>query len=52
MLSLLNPELCIGCGCCSYVCPSRINIMQSVLEAKDAVLSREVKKEDNGDEEL
>ena len=30
----LKAELCDGCGNCSYVCPSRIDLKGSVLRAK------------------
>ena len=33
----LKVELCDGCGNCSYVCPSRIDLRGSVLRAKASV---------------
>jgi ferredoxin len=33
-LSKLNADYCTGCGHCSYVCPSRIDLKGSVLRAK------------------
>ena len=32
-LSRLNPRDCIACGCCSYVCPARIPLVELVLNA-------------------
>ena len=32
-LSRLNPRDCIACGCCSYVCPARIPLVELVLRA-------------------
>ena len=31
---------CIGCGCCSYVCPAKRFLMQSVKLAKKNVQAR------------
>jgi len=33
-LRRLQPDLCTGCGNCSFVCPSRIDLKLSVLKAK------------------
>jgi Na+-translocating ferredoxin:NAD+ oxidoreductase RnfD subunit/NAD-dependent dihydropyrimidine dehydrogenase PreA subunit len=33
-LSKLNADYCTGCGHCSYVCPSRIDLKGSVLRSK------------------
>jgi electron transport complex protein RnfC len=33
-LRQLRADLCIGCGNCTYVCPSRIDLRASVLRAK------------------
>ena len=33
-MSKLNADYCTGCGHCSYVCPSRIDLKGSVLRAK------------------
>jgi Na+-translocating ferredoxin:NAD+ oxidoreductase subunit D len=33
-LKKLQPDLCDGCGHCSYVCPARIDLKGSVLRAK------------------
>lgn len=34
-LPSLLPEVCDGCGACSYVCPSGIDVTAKVLEAKE-----------------
>ena len=34
---MLNTTRCIGCGLCSYVCPSRVEISDFVYSAKDYV---------------
>jgi electron transport complex protein RnfD len=39
-MSKLNADYCTGCGHCSYVCPSRIDLKGSVLRAK-AVLRQQ-----------
>lgn len=31
---------CCGCGCCSYVCPAKRNLTQSIMQAKHSVLSK------------
>jgi Na+-translocating ferredoxin:NAD+ oxidoreductase RnfD subunit/NAD-dependent dihydropyrimidine dehydrogenase PreA subunit len=33
-MSKLNADYCTGCGHCSYVCPSRIDLKGSILRAK------------------
>ena len=35
-LSQLLPDECDGCGACSYVCPSGLEVTAKVLEARDA----------------
>jgi electron transport complex protein RnfC len=35
-----NPEKCIKCGICSYVCPGGRNLSARVIEAKDAVMKQ------------
>ncbi len=35
-LARLLPEACDGCGACSYVCPSGLDVTARVLEARDA----------------
>jgi len=39
-LSKLNADYCTGCGHCSYVCPSRIDLKGAVLRSK-AMLRQE-----------
>jgi Na+-translocating ferredoxin:NAD+ oxidoreductase RnfD subunit/NAD-dependent dihydropyrimidine dehydrogenase PreA subunit len=39
-LSKLNADYCTGCGHCSFVCPSRIDLMGSVLRAKAMLRKR------------
>ena len=34
----LRPNLCIECGLCSYICPSRIELTDSVARAKAKVM--------------
>ncbi len=36
-LFALKPELCIGCGLCSYICPSKIDVSNYVKSAKQRV---------------
>jgi Na+-translocating ferredoxin:NAD+ oxidoreductase subunit D len=36
-LTKLKADLCDGCGHCSYVCPARINLQESVLRAKSSL---------------
>ena len=36
-LRKLKTELCDGCGNCSYVCPSRIDLKGSILRAKASI---------------
>jgi ferredoxin len=38
--SRYNPEKCIKCGICSYVCPGGRNLSARVIEAKNAVLKQ------------
>ena len=33
----LNPELCVSCGICSYICPSKLGLKDAVLIAKKKV---------------
>lgn len=37
-LRKLRPELCMECGLCSYICPSRIDLTESVGKAKTKVM--------------
>lgn len=41
-LRVLDVTKCIGCGCCSYICPAKIPLQQICLEAGQMV--REVEK--------
>ena len=34
MLKKYDVDMCIGCGACSYVCPSRIDVSATVIKAK------------------
>lgn len=34
---------CCGCGCCSYVCPAKRNLTQSILQARASVLAKRKK---------
>jgi len=40
LTSLLDPERCTGCGCCSWVCPSHIDLTAAVRRAADAKKDR------------
>jgi electron transport complex protein RnfC len=31
----LHPEDCMDCGCCSYICPARIPLLELVRQARD-----------------
>ena len=33
----LHPEDCMGCGCCSFICPANIPLTELVTEARDRV---------------
>lgn len=39
-LASLHPELCMQCGLCSYICPSRIELTDAVTRAKTKVLAK------------
>jgi len=39
-LARLHPEDCIGCGCCSYICPSGIPLVELSARAKQAAQAR------------
>ena len=34
---------CCGCGCCSYVCPAKRSLSQSIMQARTSVLSKKKK---------
>jgi electron transport complex protein RnfC len=34
MLEKYDVDMCIGCGACSYVCPSRIDVSATLIKAK------------------
>ena len=36
-LRKLNPNKCIGCGLCSYICPSKIDLREDVKESKKVI---------------
>ncbi len=36
----LNAMDCIECGCCTYICPARIPLIQSLRQAKGAILAK------------
>ena len=33
-LGRLHPEDCISCGCCSFICPAQIPLVESVAQAR------------------
>ena len=36
-LQRYDVSMCIGCGACSYVCPSRIDVSATLLKAKKQI---------------
>ncbi len=36
-LPALHPEDCMECGCCSYICPARIPLLEQVRQARQSV---------------
>ena len=36
-LSRLHPQDCISCGCCSFICPAQIPLVEAVSQAKTAL---------------
>jgi electron transport complex protein RnfC len=34
---------CCGCGCCSYVCPAKRGLTQSIVQTKNAILAKRKK---------
>ena len=36
-LARLHPQDCISCGCCSYICPAQIPLVEAVSQAKAAL---------------
>jgi electron transport complex protein RnfC len=40
-LRRLHPEDCITCGCCSYICPANIPLVQLVARAKAQLEQKE-----------
>ena len=34
---------CCGCGCCSYICPAKRSLSQSIMQARASVLSKKKK---------
>ncbi|HEY8395276.1 MAG TPA: SLBB domain-containing protein, partial [Bacilli bacterium] len=39
-LAKLRPQLCVECGLCSYICPSRIELTDAVVRAKNTVMAK------------
>ena len=44
MLEKLNVDVCMECGCCSYVCPAKRNIVQRNKMAKTMLRSYQIEK--------
>ena len=40
-MAKLHADYCTGCGHCTYVCPSRIDLRKSVLQAKGMLRQQE-----------
>ena len=36
-LARLHPQDCIACGCCSFICPANIPLVEQVTQAKAAI---------------
>ena len=36
-LPKLHPEDCLECGCCSYICPARIPLLELVRQARETL---------------
>jgi len=34
---------CCGCGCCSYVCPAKRSLSQSIMQARNGILAKKKK---------
>lgn len=47
-LEKLNVNLCMECGCCSYVCPAKRNLVQTNKLAKNMLKSYRMKKKEEG----
>ena len=41
-LRRLQTEDCIGCGCCTYICPSHIPLVERMGQARQRVQQEEV----------
>lgn len=39
----LNGMECCGCGCCSYICPARRSLSQSIMESRNSILAKRKK---------
>ena len=39
-LSVLHMEDCIACGCCSFICPSNIPLVDYVRQARDELAAQ------------
>ena len=40
----LDADLCMGCGCCSYICPAKRPLTQASTLARDLLKERGLKK--------
>jgi len=47
MLEKLKVNLCMECGCCSYICPAKRNLVQTNRLAKAALKTYQIKKKEN-----
>ena len=47
MLDKLKVNLCMECGCCSYICPAKRNLVQTNRLAKAALRTYQIKKKEN-----
>ena len=50
MLEKLKVNLCMECGCCSYICPAKRNLVQTNRLAKAALRTYQIKKKEKGGE--
>lgn len=47
MLEKLKVNLCMECGCCSYICPAKRNLVQTNRLAKAMLRTYQIKKKEN-----
>ncbi len=47
MLEKLKVNLCMECGCCSYICPAKRNLVQTNRLAKAMLKTYQIKKKEN-----